>query len=161
MQANSAITWPRGLDADGQPRNLRTFQAKSHSGTYYALRLDPSRAEQFFSLYHPDYRVLIGYLFPTKDNWWLADWQENRRIAELPWNRQGIARGLEFGSSPFAEGLRKSVERGSLFDTPTYQWIGARQKLKKEFTIVLFEIPDHFQGVKDLRTEQGIPILKP
>lgn len=161
LQPNSTVTWPQGKATDGQSVNLRAFQSKPHSGTYYALRLDPSRTEQFFTIYHPDYRVLIGYLFPAKDNWWLADWQENRRIAELPWNGQVVARGLEFGTSPFAEGLQKSVERGSLLNTPTYQWIGAHQKLKKEFTIVLFEIPEHFQGVKDLRTERGIPVLQP
>jgi hypothetical protein len=39
-----------------------------------------------------------------------------------------IARGLEFGSSPLAEGLRKSAAGGSLFDTPAYRWIGGEQR---------------------------------
>jgi hypothetical protein len=81
------------------------------------------------------------------------------RNTTVPWNGEVIARGLEFGSSPFAEGLRQSVERGSLFDRPAYRWIGAQQRLKTEFTIFLTEIPEGFGGVKELRTEHGVPIM--
>jgi hypothetical protein len=161
LQGGSAIKWPHGTAIDGTPADLRIFRPKPHSGTYYALRLDPSRDEQFFTLYHPDFRVLIGYLFPSKRSPWLADWQENQSITELPWNGLAIARGLEFGDTPFAEGLRKSIERSALFDTPSYGWIGAQQKLRREYKIALFEIPEGFAGVKDLRTENGIPKLTP
>ncbi len=159
LQSNSEVAWPHGVAADGSAADLRVFQAKAHSGSYTALRLDPKRAEQFFTLYHPDYRVLIGYTFPSEGNWWLADWQENRRATVLPWDGKVVARGLEFGSSPFAEGLRKSVERGSLFGAPAYRWIGGKQRLGTEFSIFLEEIPEGFRGVQDVRTEFGVPIL--
>jgi catechol 2,3-dioxygenase-like lactoylglutathione lyase family enzyme len=160
LKPDSPVQWPQGTSADNKPVDLRVFQPKDHAGVYYALRLDPARVEQFFTLYHPDYRVLLGYIFPSEGNPWLADWQENRRSEFPPWNGQVIARGLEFGSSPFAEGLRKSVERGTLFDTPAYRWIGGRQKLKTEFTIVLSEIPTDFKGVEELYTEHGVPVWK-
>jgi hypothetical protein len=70
-----------------------------------------------------------------------------------------VARGIEFGSSPVDEGLRKSVERGSLLDTPSYRWIGAHQRIKQEFTVFLSEIPDGFAGVTDARFEHGVPIV--
>jgi catechol 2,3-dioxygenase-like lactoylglutathione lyase family enzyme len=159
LQAGSAVDWPRGIGPGGEPADLRLFRPQPKSGTYYALRLDPSRQQQFFTLYHPDYRLLIGYVLPAADNPWIADWQENRSNTILPWNGQAVARGIEFGSTPFAEGLRKSVERGSLFDTPAYRWIGARQRLETEFTVVLSEIQEGFKGVKDLRLEHGAPIL--
>jgi hypothetical protein len=151
LPSDADVEWPRG--------DLRVMQSKPKSGTYYALRLDPSRASQFFTLYHPDYRVLIGYILPREGNPWIADWQENRSITTLPWNGEVVARGIEFGSTPFDEGLRKSVERGSLFDTPAYRWIGARQRLEQQFTVFLSEIPEGFSGVKDLRLEHDIPIL--
>jgi catechol 2,3-dioxygenase-like lactoylglutathione lyase family enzyme len=161
LQPDSAIEWPRGIGADSAPVDLRPFQAKPKSGTYYALRLDPARAAQFFTLYHPDYRVLIGYVLPSAGNPWIADWQENRSNTTLPWNGEVVARGIEFGSTPFAEGLRKSIDRGSLFDTPAYRWIGAWQRLETQFTVVLSEIPEGFSGVRDLRLEHGVPILTP
>ncbi len=157
IKSGSSVAWPQGTGTDGKPVDLRRFQPKPHSGAYYVMRMDPARTEQFFTLYHPDYRVLIGYVFPSEGNPWMADWQENRRASFIPWNGEVVARGIEFGTSPFDEGLRKSVERGSLFDTPAYRWIGAGQKVKTEFTVFLAEIPDGFTGAKDVRIMNGIP----
>jgi catechol 2,3-dioxygenase-like lactoylglutathione lyase family enzyme len=159
LREGSAIEWPKGVGLEGHTVDLRVFQPQSPSGTYYALRLDPARSEQFFTLYHPEYRVLIGYTFPAEGYPWLADWQENRRNTTPPWSGEVVARGIEFGSSPVDEGLRKSVERGSLLDTPSYRWIGAHQRLKQEFTVFLSEIPNGFPGVTDVRLEHGVPLV--
>jgi hypothetical protein len=159
LQPGSAINWPHGTASDGKPADLRVFQPKPKSGIYYTMRLDPERKEQFFTMYHPDYRVLISYVFPSEGYPWIADWQENRNVTARPWNGQVIARGIEFGSSPFDEGLRKSVERGSFLGAPAYRWIGGRQRLATEFTIVLAEIPEGFKGVKNLRVERGAAVL--
>ena len=51
--------------------------------------------------------------------------------------------------------MRKSVERGSLFDVPTYQWIGGRQRLKTTYTIFLTEIPLGFHGVQEIQSVSG------
>jgi hypothetical protein len=117
--------------------------------------MDPKRTHQFFTMSHPDFPVTIGYLFPTDAHPWAADWQENQRAQQKPWNGKVIARGIEFGSSPYAEGLRKSVERGSLFDTPAYRWIGAKQTLSTEFVIFLTE-----KRVRDARWEKGAVVLE-
>ena len=156
--SGTALAW-EGKGLADTPAALRVFQPAPHSGTYYAMRSDPARKEQFFALYHPDYRVLVGYVFPSDGNDWIADWQENHSITELPWNGQVVARGIEFGSTPFAEGLRASVERGSLLGAPAYRWIGGHQRLKTEFTIFLEEIPPDYKGVANAHTEHGIPIV--
>ena len=139
--------------------SLREFQPRDKAGAYYALLLDPKRDTAWFTMYHRDYPVLIGYLFPRAGNPWLGDWQENHTVQEKPWNGQVVARGIEFGTTPFAEGLRKSVERGTLFGTPTFQWIGGREKLKTEFRVFLAEIPSGFQGVADVREEGGAIVI--
>src|SRR5437868_6319018 len=151
LKPGSSVEWPRGTTVDGASVGLRTFQPKPLSGTYYALRLDPARKEQFFSLFHPGYHVLIGYVFPSEGYPFIADWQENGSNARA----RPPARGLEFGSSPFDEGLRKSIDRGSLFDTPTFRWIGARQRAKMEFTVFLMEIPEGYTGVQDAHLAGG------
>jgi hypothetical protein len=137
----------------------RVMPDTPHTGSYIPLRTVKGRDWQFFTLYHTGYQVLIGYLFPSEGNPWIADWQENRRATQKPWNGQVIARGIEFGSTPYAEGLRKSVELGSLAGTPAYRWIGAKQRLKTEFTIFLEEIPEGFTGVRDVRFEAGTPVV--
>jgi hypothetical protein len=113
--------------------------AATPGGSYTALLMDQSREYQFFTLTSPDYPVTVGYLFPTSSNPWAADWQENQRARYKPWDGKVIARGIEFGTSPYAEGVRKAVERGTLFDTPAFRWIGARQTLKTEFIIFVSE----------------------
>ncbi len=157
---DSAVEWPQGIAPDGRKVNLRAMQPQSKSGTYYVLLMDPARQQQFFTMYHPDYRALIGYVFPPDGNPWLADWQENRSNAPLPWNNQAVARGIEFGSTPFAEGMRKSIDRGSLFGVPAYRWIGARQKLKTEYTIFVQEIPPGYKGVRNVRLQDGAPVVE-
>ncbi|MCC6365763.1 MAG: hypothetical protein IT165_19790 [Bryobacterales bacterium] len=159
LASNAEVHWPNGSDPSRKPVSLRPMQPAEYAGTYVALLFDPSRQTQFFTLYHPGYKVLIGYAMPAAQYTWLADWQENRSNRFPPWNGQVIARGLEFGNSPFAEGLRKAVERGSLFGKPAYQWIGANQRMKREFTIFLAEIPAGFSGVADVRMVYGAPSI--
>ena len=161
LDSSGTVVAREGNSPANAPAALRVFQPTPNFGSYYAMRADPARKEQFFALYHPDYRVLAGYVFPSVGNDWIADWQENHSITELPWNGQVIARGIEFGSSPFAEGLRASVERGSLLGAPAYRWIGGHQRLKTEFTIFLEEIPQDYRGVGNVRTEHGIPVVTP
>lgn len=161
LTANTEFTWPIRTDPDGKPVDLRPMQPQPNSGSYSALLMDPSRKTQFFTLYHPDYKVLIGYTFPTATTPWLADWQENKRSTSPPWNGQVVARGLEFGNSPFAEGLRKAVDRASLFGVPAYEWIGAHEQRKTEFTIFLAEIPPGYKGTRDVTIEGGEPKLVP
>ncbi len=136
----------------------RVMPATPHSGGYTALLADSSRKQQFFTLYNPGEPLMIGYVFPSEGNSWIADWQENQRNTTPPWNGKVVARGIEFGSTPYAEGLRKSVERGSLFGVPSYRWIGAREKLKTEFTIFLRAIPNGFEGIHDAHSDHGVVV---
>lgn len=155
LPSDGELQWPYVTKADGSKVALRPSQSMPASTTYYPVLLDPTREESYFTLYHVDYPLLVGYLFPTAHNPWIVDWQENKSIQGSPLDGELIARGIEFGTSPFDEGLRKSVERTSLFDTPTYQWIGARQRAKTTYTIFLTEIPIGFHGVADIQTKSG------
>ena len=155
LAPGSPIRWPEGTTRDNKRVSLRAFQPAASSGTYYALLLDPSRPRSYFTLYNSDFPILVGYLFPTADHPWIGDWQENQSNTTRPWDGKAIARGLEFGATPFPEGLRKSVERGKLFGVPTYRWIAGRQRLKTTWVVFLTEIPRGFAGVEDVRVEPG------
>jgi hypothetical protein len=67
-----------------------------------------------------------------------------------------VARGIEFGNSPFAEGLRKAIDRAQLFGVPAYGWIGARARLETSYTIFLTET-----DARDAHLEHGVVVLKP
>jgi hypothetical protein len=133
--------------ADGGSVSLRPFRARPGGQVYTPVLTAAPHGLGWFTLYNLDHRLLVGYLFPAADQPWIVDWQ-NRPDAG-PSTR--TARGIQFGTSPFDEGLRASVERARLFDTPTYRWIGARQRLSTTFQIFLAALPRTFAGVEDVR----------
>jgi hypothetical protein len=79
----------------------------------------------------------LGYVWKSADFPWMGIWEENCSRLQLPWNGRALARGMEFGVSPFPESRRQMIERGRLFDIPTYRWIPAKGSLKVEYWIVL------------------------
>jgi hypothetical protein len=125
---------------------LREFRGVPDGQVYTPVMADPSRPTSWFTLYNRDYPLLVGYLFPTADHPWIIDWQNQPRTDATT----GTARGIEFGTSPFDEGLRHSVERAQMFGTPTYKWIAGKQRVSTSFTIFLLEIPTDFAGVQDV-----------
>lgn len=135
----------RGKDATlaPWPEELRVF-----SGRTTSLLLQ-REGWNWCTLYNPEHGVLIGYLFEAPRNPWLLDYQEDRRVAEKPWDNKVVMRGLCFGDS-MTSGLRNAVTQGASFGVPTYSWIAARQTLSQRYAIFLAEIPADFQGVAQL-----------
>jgi hypothetical protein len=160
VKPGADFVWPNGLDPAGQPVSLRVFQPKPNAGTYFAVLMDRSRPLGWFTMYNPEFPVLIGYLFRSSESPWLGDFQENRRLRNKPWDGKVVTRGIEFGTTPFAEGLRRSIERGSLFGAPTYRWIGGRARLATTYALFLAEIPAGFQGVDDVTFQGGVISLR-
>jgi hypothetical protein len=117
--------------------------------------MDPSREKSYFTMYNPNYRVLIGYIWHTKDFPWMGDWQENHRVSQPPWNGQVAARGMEFGTTPFGGPMKDVVAEGSLFGVPMFRWIGGRERLTARYVAFLTEIPEGFRGVGNLQVNEG------
>ncbi len=149
------ITWPNGIAKGGGATGLRVMQAKPHSGSYAAYLMDPKRDVSYFTMYNPGYGVLIGYAWHTKDFPWIGDWQENQRVTQPPWNGQVVARGMEFGTTPFGAPMKQVVSEGSLLGVPLFRWIGGRQRLTARYVAFVTEIPDGFQGVANLEVKAG------
>jgi hypothetical protein len=143
--------WPNVPRENGATVSLREFHGTPAGQAYTAILADPSRPTNWFTLFNTDYPLLIGYLFPTADNPWILDWQNVPRADDTA----GTARAVLFGTSPFDEGQRKSVERGQLFSTPSYKFIAARQRLSTTYDIFLAEIASGFAGAQDVRMENG------
>jgi hypothetical protein len=155
LKPDSAFTWPDGETPTGDRVSLRPFQPKPKSGTYFAVQMDPARPLSFFTMYNPDFPVLIGYVFRTAESPWIGDFQENLRIQNKPWDGKVVTRGIEFGTTPFAEGLKRSIDRGSMFGVPTFRWLGARERAKTTFVLFMAEIPSDFAGVADVAVRES------
>ena len=153
---SALFQWPDAPRKDDTPLSLRDFHAVPGGQVYTPVLTDRSKPQSWFTMFNQDYPLLVGYVFPTDDHLWINDWQD------LPSHDSpaGTARGIEFGTSPFDEGLRKSVERGQMLGAPTYKFIGARQRLSTTFTIFLKEIPAGFPGVRDVRIVDGMVMVE-
>jgi len=129
---------------------LRVFSGRGNTWL-----MDTSKPKVYFTIYNTDYPVLLGYIFQSAQNPWALDWQENQRVKQIPWDGKVIARAICIGDSPFANGLRSAVERGSVFGVPVFGWISARERRTETYAFFLAEIPLGFKGVADLRMENS------
>lgn len=120
--------WPHWGD-----RNLEVYCSEKPSGGYWANLMDPAQDVSHFVGWSPASKVVVGYVWKRDDFPWLGIWEENKGRMHTPWLGRTQTRGMEFGVSPFPEPRRKMIERGSLFETPGYKWIGAKQKLTADY----------------------------
>jgi hypothetical protein len=115
--------WPFAPNKDGSTTDLRTQSTANVSAGVTCHVVE----EGSFEAFHPPTRFLFGYQWKREDFPWISLWEENRSRTFAPWNGNAVTRGVEFGVSPFAEGRRAMVERGSLLGVPTYRWLGAKE----------------------------------
>jgi hypothetical protein len=152
--------WPYSMNGtqriDGRP-----FHAGPGTSSYNAFLFENKNLHSYFTMYHCGFPLLIGYIFPNADNPWILDWQENCSNQQKPWDSRVVARGIEFGTTPFDEGLQSSVLRGRLLDTPIVRWIDARARLTTSYLIFIAEIELAFAGVTDIRLTDDSILVKP
>jgi hypothetical protein len=99
--------------------------------------MDESREDAFFVAFSPTVRLAFGYVWNRRDFPWLGIWEENHSRCNAPWGRATLARGMEFGVSPMPEPRRQMIDRGRLFDVPTYRWIPAKSRVAVEYWAVM------------------------
>ena len=141
----ATFDWPHAPQGHGGTVDLRRYTSAPASSAYTAHLMDPSRTEAFFVAFDPDTQLAFGYQWRRADFPWMGIWEENRSRPASPWNGREITRGMEFGVSPFPETRRQMIERGHLFDTPTFRWIPARSRVTAEYRIVVLQatrVPD-------------------
>ena len=153
--AGGEVIWPDGRAQDGEATSLRTMQPKANAGTYVGLQMDPGREMSWFTMYHEDLGVLVGYVWRTADFPWIGDWQENGRNKQLPWEGKVKARGMEFGTTPFGGPMRDVVSSGELYGTPVYRWMPGRARQTVRYVAFVAEKPDDFRGVADVQVGDG------
>src|SRR5262245_59092351 len=129
----------------GTSLKLDLCAAAAPSGGYTVHLLDPGQEQSFFTAWSPSSKLLFGYVWRRVDFPWLGIWEENRSRAHAPWNGRTLTRGMEFGVSPVPETRKQMIDRGKMFDTPGYRWIGARARLRVEYYAAIAlasDIPD-------------------
>jgi len=136
LRRGAEFEWPNAPRSDGAVVDLRLFTSEARSSAYTAHLLDAARTA-FFVAFSPSRHLAFGYVWKRSDFPWLGIWEENRSRSGPPWNGETLARGLEFGVSPFPETRRAMVDRSRLFETPTYRWLPAHGCIEAAYWIVL------------------------
>jgi len=137
LRCGACFDWPHAPRDDGGLADLRVFTREPKSSAYTTHLMDAEADRAFFVAYTPSARLAFGYVWNRSEFPWIGIWEENRSREAAPWNGATIARGMEFGVSPFPETRRAMVERGALFGTPTYRWLPAHGVLEAEYWIVV------------------------
>jgi hypothetical protein len=126
----ASFDWPFAPRAAGGVADLRRFTAVSPSSAYTAHLMDAAQKHAFFVAFSPTAHLAFGYVWTREDFPWLGIWRESRSRTQVPWNGHTLACGMEFGASPMPETRREMIERGRLFDTPTFRWIPAKARVE-------------------------------
>jgi hypothetical protein len=140
--------WPHAPRSAGGRADLSVLNTASTSSAYTTHLMDPRREHAFFVAFAPAYELAFGYVWKQADFPWLGIWEENHSRTNAPWNSQTLARGMEFGVSPFPESRREMIERNRLFGVPTYRWLPAQGHITVEYYAVarwVSMIPDVFE----------------
>jgi hypothetical protein len=135
LKQDAEFDWPNAPRKDGGASDLRRMHAAAPASGYTAHLADPMQEDAYFVAYSPRYQLAFGYLWKRRDFPWMGIWEENCSRQQTPWNGRCVTRGMEFGVSPFPESRREMVERGRLFDVPTYRWLPARSRQEVEYWI--------------------------
>jgi hypothetical protein len=141
LVAGAEFDWPIAPRLDGGIADLTRLSAGSCSSAYTASLMDTREDEAFFLAFSPRWSLAFGCVWKRLDFPWLGIWEENHSRTAPPWNGVTLAYGLEFGVSPMPETRRQMIERGRLFDTPTFRWIPARSAVRVEYWIMLEHAP--------------------
>jgi hypothetical protein len=137
MVRGAEFEWPNAPLTAGGTRDLRLYNASSKSSGYTAHLMDRSREDAFFVASSPTLRLAFGCRWRRSDFPWLGIWEENHSRKHAPWNGRQLTCGMEFGVSPMPETRRAMIERGRLFDTPTFRWIPAKSRVSVDYVAAL------------------------
>jgi len=145
LLAGAAFEWPFAPRVDGGTADLRRFTSATASSAYTAHLMDAAREDAFFVAFSATARLAFGYVWKRQDFPWLGIWEENHSRRHAPWNGVTLTRGMEFGASPMPESRREMIDRGRLFDVPTYRWIPAKGRVEVEYWAIVRDadaVPD-------------------
>jgi hypothetical protein len=144
------FTWPRVPRAAGGDVDLRLFPADEASGDFTTQLMDSARPTAWVTAVNPRLGLLCGYLWHRADFPWLGMWDENLDRLQHPWDGRTLARGMEFGLSPFPQGKEAMRTLGSLFGTPTLATLRAGETRRATWRVFLAPVPAGCAGVADV-----------
>lgn len=156
LKRGQNFDWPEAPTSDGNTVSMREYPKGAKNSDFTASVLDPGKKYAWFTAINTKKGLLCGYIWPRKDWPWMGIWEENHFRAGAPWMGKGVARGMEFGTTPFPDSKKDAIKMGSLLGTPTYRWISANATQTIGYGAFLAPIPAGTTGVKDVSLQGNV-----
>ncbi len=151
LKQGAEFDWPNAPAANGSDTtDLREWPMGNKSSDFTTTLIDPSTKYGWFTAVNTKKHLVVGYIWPRADWPWAANWEENKFRTGAPWNGNGVTRGIEFGTTPFAYSRKDTVAMGKLHDTPTYRWISAHNAQTVSYGAFVAPLPEGATGVKSV-----------
>ena len=146
----SAATWPNVV-VSGRAIDLRYLKdpgGDSTASDVSSFVFDNADEYGWVTAASPASRLLIGYVWRTREYPWLNIWRQvlKGRIA---------ARGLEFGTTGYHQTYPVLVRTGRVLDRPLFEYLDTGETVQKSYGMFLLRIPADFRGVARVALEPG------
>ncbi len=130
--------WPNAVDRDGTRADLRHLTSDPRPAvTSFAIDADIG----WVTATSPARRLLIGYLWRTRDYPWVSLWRAVQ-------DGHPSARGLEFGSTGLHQPFPILTRKGRIFDRPLFDYLDAKESTTRSYAMFLADLPPEFRGVE-------------
>jgi hypothetical protein len=145
------LDWPESIDSDGAKADARAFTG--HGATWLMQRTSPSN---WFTAYNESRDILFGHIYNAEINPWVLDWQIDQHADDFPVPGKVVARGLCWGDSPTAGGIKQAVNESKSMNVPTFSWIGPYEKRHQSYAIFMAQVPHGWRGTADVFVKDGM-----
>jgi hypothetical protein len=132
--------WPEGRGAI--ICNLSRFSEQPHSDLVNSFLVDTSGPYAGFAAWNSQLCSLLGYVFRVDEFPWLNVWENH--------DHRGKTRGMEFSNTPVEGTMKALMAQPQILRTPTFQWLGAKSRLRKSFFSFSLDIPQQYRGVASI-----------
>lgn len=133
--------------------DLRVSPSRDGMYEHIGCLMDTGREDEFITALNRETHLLIGYLFSRRDFPWVQHWMHYPENGAYAW-------GLEFGMQPYDMTKAEVVALSPMFETPTFRWLPAKSKLSTRFLMFATQVPPGFDGVADVRLENGRLVIE-
>jgi hypothetical protein len=151
LKRGGEFQWPDAPGKNGETISLREYPKGGPNSDFTATAVNASEQKDgWFTAVNVRQGVMIGYVWPAKDWPWIANWEENRFRSGAPWRGREVARGIEFGTTPFPISKREAVKMGTLNEIPTYRWIDGRGRQTIGYAAFIIPVPAGTTGASNV-----------
>jgi hypothetical protein len=139
---SSHLQWPVGRE-NAQEVDLSTVRGVKTGGEVNNYLVDPSREFGYFAAFNPKFSLVFGYVFRRAEFPWLNVWES--------YTPELFTRGMEFSNTPVHGTARALVNTPTLWNVPSFEWLGAKASLHKRYAVFSASVPKSFRGVQDVQ----------